>query len=161
MQYENFEWNLWHEVRLSLNIYNSNFEMKNVFTQWQDIKTFYLDSRYVYCVELHKAQFSKSDNNKIMYANYENRIELLFALTWKAFQTKYYEGCSKFVIKKLTLFHELFAIQILNPLMCTRMQGEFLWMVFPFFTFFRHLCLYFFVKKRTENYPQLIFILDK
>ena len=79
MQYENFEWNLWHEVRLSLNIYNSNFEMKNVFTQWQDIKTFYLDSRYVYCVELHKAQFSKSDNNKIMYANYENRIELLFA----------------------------------------------------------------------------------
>ena len=67
MQYENFEWNLWHEVRLSLNIYNSNFEMKNVFTQWQDIKTFYLDSRYVYCMELHKAQFSKNDNNKIMY----------------------------------------------------------------------------------------------
>ena len=34
-------------------------------------------------MELHKAQFSKSDNNKIMYANHENRTELLLTILRK------------------------------------------------------------------------------
>ena len=75
-------------------------------------------------------------------------------LTWKAFQTKYHEGCSKFVIKKLTLFHELFAIQILNPLMCTRMQDKFPFMVFPFFNSSKIFLFTFSVKKWTEKLSQ-------
>ena len=74
---------------------------------------------------------------------------------------KVHEGFSKFVIKKLKVFHGLFAIQFLKSLMCTRMQSQFLLMVFPFFILQISFYLLFFVENRTENYPELIFICKK
>ena len=49
-------------------------------------------------MELHKAQFSKSDtNNKIMYANHENRTELLLTILQKYKNEKnpYFFNCFK------------------------------------------------------------------
>ena len=74
---------------------------------------------------------------------------------------KVHEGFSKFVIKKLKVFHGLFAIQFLKSLICTRMQSQFLLMVFPFFILQISFYLLFFVENRTENYPELIFICKK
>ena len=84
-----------------------------------------------------------------------------FRLTCKVIYMKVHEGFSKFVIKKLKVFHGLFAIQFLKSLMCTRMQSQFLLMVFPFFILQISFYLLFFVENRTENYPELIFICKK
>ena len=82
-------------------------------------------------------------------------------LTCKVIYSKVHEGFLKFVIKKLKVFHGLFAIQFLKSLMCTRMQSQFLLMVFPFFILQISFYLLFFVENRTENYPKLIFICKK
>ena len=123
-------------------------------------------------VKAHRSRI-ESDTEKKQQSKMSQQIEIIlthimipshfyaFLVTCKVIHTKVHEGFSKFVIKKLKVFHGLFAIQFLKSLMCTRMQSQFLLMVFPFFILQISFYLLFFVENRTENYPELIFICKK